>query len=486
MSNTPVDFTTADPTPQHDQVNLERLWGLIDEEVALFAERTPKSAAIFAEAKKSMINSTPNSWWNYWMLVDPRTEEYLLPHIWYWERGKNQNGWDADGNKYIDYMFGDTPAVWGHAPDNAFTEGVTDYIKNNSLCTMVPTEDAVVATQLLQKMIDLKYWYITLSASDADRNAISIARTITGRRKVLTHHLGYMGLNDEGMYWKPDPNGPIIPRWPHLMMGSEDHQAKLAEFNDLESVEEELKDRDVAIFITEPLMTDGGFVVARPGYLEGVYELCQKYGTLFLIDETHTLTEAPRGMYTKMGLKADMWVSGKAIAGGIACGVLGMSEAVGDQYAAKLNDLSVPWGMGSFVGQGTTLSANNLSVRALRLALEHYYTDETYDKMVGAMDHLCAGLREVIARREVPFSLTQNGARMHINFMPEDAHNCFDAFKSVGLGGYHEYFTLFALNRGFVVMPWFNMLLTCPYTTVEDNNKFIAMFDECVANMIGE
>ena len=311
MSRIQIDFSTADLTPRYEQVDLDRLWGLIDDEVALFRERTPKSAAIFQEAKKSMINGTPNSWWSQWRLVDPRSNDYLLPHLWYWERGKHQKGWDADGNEYTDYMFADTPTIWGHAPDDAYTQGVTDFIKNTGLCTMIPTEDAVVATKLLQQMIDLKYWYITLSASDADRNAISIARTITGRQKVLTHNLGYMGLNEEGMYWQPIPNGPVVPRWPHLVPAHSEPQAKLAEFNDIESVEEALRDRDVAIFVTEPLMTDGGFVVPKPGYLEAVQELCEKYGTLLLIDETHTLAHGPRGLYTEMGLKADMWISAR-------------------------------------------------------------------------------------------------------------------------------------------------------------------------------
>jgi len=186
----------------------------------------------------------------------------------------------------------------------------------------------------------------------------------------------------------------------------------------------------------------------------------------------------------EMGLEADMWVSGKAIAGGVACGVLGLSEAVGDAYAAKTNDLSVPGGVASCLGQGTTVSANPLSVRALRLALEHYYTDETYGKMVGAMDHLCEGMQSVIDRHQVPFSLTRNGARVHLNFTPCDSYNCLEAVRSVGLGGYHEYLVLFALNRGFIVMPWENMLLTSPYTTREDNDAFVAMFDECVANML--
>jgi len=479
------DYTTAEITPLYDNIDLERVWGLIEKEAQVFVERTPKSAEMYRQSCDSMINGTPSSWWGAWRLTNPISSEYILPHLWYWSHGKNQKAWDVDGNEYIDYMFADTPSIWGHAPDDAFTQGVTDFIKNNGLCTMVPTGDAPIVAELLQKLVDMKYWYVTLSASDSVRSSISIARIITGRRKVLIHNMGYLGLNEEGSYWKPVPGGDVITRWPHYVSGTEDPATKVAEFNDLESVEEALKDGDVALFTTEAMMTDGGFCLAEPGYIQGCYELCQKYGTLFMIDETHTHTHSPRGLYNDMGLTADMWVTGKAIAGGIACGVLGMSEEVGDQYASKLNDIEAPWGMVSLTGTGTTVSANDLSMRALRLSLENYYTDETFGKMVGAMDYLCDGLRDLFIKHDVPFSVTQSGARVHINFNPEPAYNAIDALRGVGLGGYHEYFAVFALNRGFVVMPWSNMLLTSPYTTQEDNDKFLAMFDEFIVSMLG-
>jgi glutamate-1-semialdehyde aminotransferase len=239
-------------------------------------------------------------------------------------------------------MFADTPSIWGHAPDDAFTQGVTDFIKNNGLCTMVPTGDAPIVAEMLQKLIDMKYWYVTLSASDSVRSSISIARIITGRRKVLIHNMGYLGLNEEGSYWKPVPGGEVVTRWPHYVSGTDEPATKVAEFNDLESVEEALKDGDVALFTTEAMMTDGGFCLAEPGYLQGCYELCQKYGTLFMIDETHTHTHSPRGLYNDMGLKADMWVTGKAIAGGIACGVLGMTNTRARSMTLRLPGESFP------------------------------------------------------------------------------------------------------------------------------------------------
>ncbi len=485
MSKSKVDYTTTDIVIKHDSINLDRVWSLIEEEAKLFEERTPKSAEIFARSKQSMINGTPMSWWQQWRLPIPGGQvQYIMPHNWYWSKGKNQKAWDADGNEYVDYFLAETPSIWGHCPDDNVTAGLIDYIQNEGLASMVPTEDAHVATELLQKLIGLKYWYITLSASDADRNAISIARTVTGRAKVLTHHLGYMGLNEEGMYWQPVPNGPVVPRWPHYGSPKTEPTACFCEFNDLESVEEALKNRDVAIFITEPMLTDSGLLAAEPGYLEGCYELCQKYGTLFLIDETHTLTHAYNGMYGDLGLQADMWVTGKAVGGGVACGVLGMSEQVGDAYGEKLNDFTADWGIGSLTGQGTTLSANGLSVRALRLALENYYTPETYSKMVGAMDHLVAGLNEMFKKHNAPLSMIQSGARSHINVTATEPKTTLEAMLASGWGGYHEYMTLFALNRGFVPNPWFNMLMTSPYHTEEDNNRFIAVMEECVANMM--
>ena len=488
MSTDSRDFLTADLVPRHDRIDLEQVWKRVDDEVSLFVARTPKSAERFEQARESMVNGTANIWCNHWRMPDPRNDDFLLPHLWYWDRAKNQRCWDADGNEYVDYFYADGPTIWGHAPDDEVTRGVAEAVRSESFGCLVPNEEAVVATRLLQEMIGLKYWFMTLSASDANRNGISIARIVTGRRKVLSPNFGYMGAPEEGMFWKPQPNLPPTARWPHYVPPHSDPAVKIAEFNDLDSVEAALRDRDVAVFVTEPVMTDGGFVVPRPGYFEGVRELCDQYGTLLLIDETHTLASTPRGMFTELDLKGDMWTTGKPIAGGIPCGVLGLSEAVGDAYAAKVNDLSVPGGAGvlSFLGQGTTMAANPLAVRALRLALEHYYTEETYRKMVGAMDHLVQGLRGVIDRRKVGFSITQTGARMHLNFVPTESYNCLDAVRSIGLGGYHEYFTLFALNRGFVVMPWENMILTSPYTTEDDNDRFVAMFDECVGNMLGE
>lgn len=479
-----VDLSSAQMTPQYDEINLDRLWELIHEEAELFIQRTPKSSVLHEQATKSMINGLPMSWQQIWRHTNYETGSFLLPHNWYWDRAKNQKVWDVDGNEYIDYFFAETPTIWGHCPDDAYTQGIIDCIKKTGLGSMVPHEDSIVAAELLQKLIGLKYWYVTLSASDADRNAISIARTITGRSKVLTPHLGYMGLNEEGMYWQPKEGDEISPRWPHLGVADVKPQVKFTHFNDLESLDEALKDRDVAIYIVEPMMTDSGLLPAKPGYLEGAAELCKKYGTLFLIDETHTLTHAPGGMYSELELEADMWVTGKAIGGGVACGLLGLSEEIGEKYRSRLNDLSVGWGIGSLTGQGTTMSGNLLSVRALRLALEHYYTDETYSKMTGAMNHLVAGLRGVIDKHQAPFSVLQSGARCHINVMPEDPENIYESMLCTGWGGYHEYLTLFTLNRGIVPNPFFNILLTSPHHTESDNNKYIEIFDECVANML--
>ena len=90
--------------PVHEQIDLGNLWGLIDDEVSRYISRTPKSAALFQEAKESMVNGLPNAMWTQWRLEDPRTQDFLLPHFWYWAKGKNQKAWDADGNEYIDYM----------------------------------------------------------------------------------------------------------------------------------------------------------------------------------------------------------------------------------------------------------------------------------------------------------------------------------------------------------------------------------------------
>jgi glutamate-1-semialdehyde 2,1-aminomutase len=314
-------------TPKHDRIDLGRLRRLVEAERERYVERTPRSRDLAARAEKHLIGGVMSSWHTDWH----------LPHPLYVERSKGNRVWDVDGNEYVDFNLGDTPDMFGHAPDNAVTRSVSDFVLRTGSATLLPSEDAIVASEILAERFGLRYWYTALSASDANRFSIKIARMVTGRPRVLMFNLAYHGTVDETLHWTLEP-GVIQRRFHADYAPGQDPAAttKIANWNDLDSVEQALADGDVALVLTEPALTNTGIVLPEPGFHAELRALCNRYGAYLLIDETHTLSEGPRGCTGEWGLEPDFWVAGKAIASGIPCAVYGFSEEIGDRLAALL------------------------------------------------------------------------------------------------------------------------------------------------------
>ncbi|UCE86870.1 MAG: aminotransferase class III-fold pyridoxal phosphate-dependent enzyme [Deltaproteobacteria bacterium] len=461
-------------TPKHDRIDLRRLRRLVERELALYVERTPRSRELADRARKHMIGGVMSSWHGDWH----------LPHPLYVERAKDNRVWDVDGNEYIDFNLGDTPDMFGHAPDNEVTRSVSDFVRTSGSATLLPSEDAIVASEILSERFGLRYWYSALSASDANRFSIKIARMVTGRPRVLMFNLAYHGTVDETLHWTLEPG--VIRRRFHADYAPGQDPAtttKIANWNDLDSVERALQDGDVALVLTEPALTNTGIVLPEPGFHKELRALCSRYGAYLLIDETHTLSEGPRGCTGAWGLEPDFWVAGKAIASGIPCAVYGFSEEIGDRLAALLSS-DDPQGVGGMTGIGTTVAGNALSTHALRATLENLLTEEVYTEMRQSARRLVHGMREVIAKHEVPFSITAMGNRCDLRFLPHPARDAFDGALGIGVGGYFEFAHLRALNRGFLIIPYYNMFLCSPTTKPQDVDAWIECFDELVADLL--
>jgi glutamate-1-semialdehyde 2,1-aminomutase len=461
-------------TPKHDGIDLHRLRRLVDEELKRYVQRTPRSRELAARAGKHLIGGVMSSWHADWH----------LPHPLYVERSKGNRVWDVDGNEYVDFNLGDTPDMFGHAPDNAVTRSVSEFVRKSGNATLLPSEDAIVAAEILAQRFGLPYWYTALSASDANRFAIKIARLVTGRPRVLMFNLAYHGTVDETLHWSLEP-GVIRRRFHADYAPGQDPAAttKIANWNDLESVERALSGGDVALVLTEPALTNTGIVLPEPGFHEALRALCRRYGAYLLVDETHTLSEGPRGCTGAWGLEPDFWVAGKAIASGIPCAVYGFNHEIADRLSALLAR-DDPQGVGGMTGLGTTVAGNALSTHALRMTLEHVMTEEVYEGMREAMRRLVRGMRDVIAKREVPFSVTAMGNRCDLRFLPEPARDAFDGALGIGVGGYFEFVHLRALNRGFLIIPYYNMFLCSPDARAEDVDAWIQCFDDLVVDLL--
>jgi glutamate-1-semialdehyde 2,1-aminomutase len=467
-------------TPLYDFISMPRLEGLIAEETELFKKRNPKSAELQARAANSMYRSVVSTW----HLDGPETGGF--PHLLYMSRGKDNRMWDADGNEYVDYVVGDCPTIFGHGPDSPVTRGVADHILNDASCTFFPAENSIKVAEMLQERYGLKYWHLAMSASDANRFAISIARSITGRPKMACFNMTYHGTIEDFLKSK-GLDGAEDTSWiTDVRPGKEaSDDTAIAIWNDLESVEEVLKNEDVAILVTEPFNTNlGGFWLPEPGFHDGLRELCDKYGTYLLIDETHTQISSVTGCLHMWDLKPDFYTLGKCIAGGaVPCGVYGYSEEIGEKMGAAMLDDPQTWA--GKTGLGTTMSGSPLQLKALELSLTHNYTEENFDKMSNAIQYIADGVNHIFDKYDVPFRESHLGARIMLQFTPDECESTVEQVQSQAYGGYHEYFNLYMYNRGVATMPAGNLLLAAPQTSKEDCDLFLKLLDECVANMLG-
>src|SRR3954452_867959 len=297
----------------------DRLTSLIKEERERFASSHPRSRALFEEARVNLLDGVPMSWMSRWPGGHPI----------FAEEATGARITDADGISYVDLCLGDTGARAGHAPA-ATAEAVSErYARGATL--MLPTEDSTWAAGELARRFGLPQWQLTLSATDANRFAIRIARQITGRRRILVFSYCYHGTVDES-FIVVGPDGRPVSRQGNVGPPVDPTETTaVVEFNDADALERVLRDEEIACVLTEPALTNIGIVLPEPGFHDALRELTRKTGTLLVIDETHTFSAGPGGYTAAHGLEPDVLTIGKAIGGGVPVGAFGVTIEVGER-----------------------------------------------------------------------------------------------------------------------------------------------------------
>src|ERR1700743_3488842 len=189
-------------------------------------------------------------------------------------------------------------------------------------------EEAAAAGAELAGRFGVPRWSFALTATDANRWAIRLARALTGRGKILFHSYCYHGTVDESLIvtGPSDPDGPGAPRAGNVGAPADTREtSRVAEYNDLDGLDRQLAHGDVAAVLMEPALTNIGIVLPEPGYLAGVRELTRRHGVLLINDETHTFCAGPGGATAAWGLEPDLVTVGKAIGGGIPAGASRLS-----------------------------------------------------------------------------------------------------------------------------------------------------------------
>ncbi len=245
------------------------------------------------------------------------------------------------------------------------------------------------------------------------------------------------------------------------------------EFNDLDALEAALQGGEIACVLAEPAMTNMGIVLPDDGYHEALRALCSRYGTLLIIDETHTFSAGPGGCTAAWELEPDLLTIGKAIGGGVPCGALGLSAEVEERMLAAVEADYEDTG-----GVGGTLAGNALSLAAMRATLGSVLTDDAWEHTIPLAARFADGIRESIG--SLPWNVTQLGCRAEYRFQAAPARNGTEAHAASN-PGLERFLHLYALNRGVLLTPFHNMALMAPTTTEADVDRHTEVFAEAVA-----
>jgi glutamate-1-semialdehyde 2,1-aminomutase len=448
-------------------IDRSHLVDLLARERATFAEANPRSRQAYEDAA-NLFGRVPMTWMN------KRAGGFPL----YLATARGAHVTDLDGHSYVDFCLGDTGAMAGHSPV-AVVEAVRQRMADaGGLTAMMPTEDAAWVGAELARRFGLPYWSFSLTATDANRWAMRLARALTGRGKILFHSYCYHGSVDESLIVLAEGRSASRPGNVGAPCDVLD-TSRVVEINDLDGLDRELAHGDVAAVLIEPALTNIGIVLPETGYLAGVRELTRRHGSLLIHDETHTFSAGPGGVTGRDGLTPDIVTIGKAIAGGVPCGAYGLSGELAEQALSRTDLDLVDMG-----GVGGTLAGNPVSMAAARACLDEVLTDKAFAQMEALSNRLSAGLRDVIGRAGLAWSVSQLGARVEYRFA-DPAPRTGGESAAAHDDELDDYLHVAMANRGVLLTPFHNMALTCPDTSESDVDSYLAAFGEAVGRLVG-
>jgi glutamate-1-semialdehyde aminotransferase len=447
-------------------IDRDRLARLLDAERERFRAAHPRSLALFERAKGSLLDGVPMNW----------MVEWASPYPLFVDRASGAGFRCVDGHEYVDFCLGDTGAMAGHGP--APTIAAVERQMRHGITHMLPTEDAIWAGEELGRRFGLPYWQFTMTATDANRFSIRLARQATGRSKVVVHDHCYHGSVDE-TFATLDEDGRVVPSDGSIGPPVDPTlTTRVVPFNDVAALERALEDEQVAAVLVEPALTNVGIVLPEPGYHDALREITRRTGTILIIDETHTICAGPGGMTARDGLEPDMLVIGKTIGGGIPAGTYGMSGEVARRVRETMPERTDVGGVGG------TLAGYALSLAAIRATLGEVLTETAFERMIPLAERWETGANEVIHSRGVPWHVTRLGARAEYHFMPTTPRD--GAEQAAHADPLLEKFLhLFVMNRGVLMTPFHNMALMSPVTTVADVDRHTEAFAEAVDALVG-
>jgi glutamate-1-semialdehyde 2,1-aminomutase len=434
---------------------------LLTAERQCYRELHPESVRLAGEADHHFLYGVPMHWMNDWGTPAPL----------FVRQAQGAHFTCADGIDYADFCLGDSGAMFGHSPEPVASALVRQ--ARRGFTTMLPDVLAPAVGDALADQFGLPFWQLAATATDANRFVLRWARAVTGRNKLLVFDGCYHGTVDDTLVDVVD--GHTVSRASLLGQVTDLGLNTVAvDFNDLAAVERELATGEIACLLTEPALTNCGMVPARPGFIADLRELTRRYGTLLILDETHTLSSGRGGWARNNGVEPDFIVVGKPLAGGLPAAAYGFSEALARRMKAAKE--AAPPGHS---GIGTTLSGNMMTLVAMHATLTEVATPAAYAHMTGLATTLETALNALLAQHGLPWCITRIGARLELQFCASTPSNAKEA-RAAQDDMLEHAIHLFLLNRGVLLTPFHNMMLVSPATAPEDVYRLLTVLEECL------
>ena len=431
------------------------------EEEQRFIATHPRSAVLAKEAQANLLGGVPMAWMTRWPGSFPV----------FFDTAHGAHFTDADGLDYIDFCLGDTGAMTGHGLSQ-----VADALHaqaSRGITTMLPSVDAAWVGAELARRFGLPVWQMAMTATDANRFVLRFARHLTGRPKVLVFDWCYHGSVDEALATL-DADGRTVQRPGNIGAAFDPSSTTVVvPFNDLAALEAALAVGDIACVLAEPALTNIGIVMPDTGFHEAMRRLTRQYGTLLVIDETHTICVGPGGATAAWSLEPDFFVIGKTIGGGMPAAAYGMTREIGDTLGPTIGSSAV-----DVSGVGGTLTGNALALAAVRATLSSALRDEDFAHMIPLATAWTAGVQATIDRHDLPWHVQQLGGRAEYWFCPPPRDGA--AAAAAVDAELDAFMHLWAINRGILLTPFHNMALMSPHHTSADVEAHTEVFSTAV------
>jgi glutamate-1-semialdehyde 2,1-aminomutase len=323
-------------------------------------------------------------------------------------KAKGSYLYDADGNKYIDYIASWGPMILGHAH-----EKVVKAIQERAVLSTsygAPTDLEIEMAELIISMVpNVDLVRMVNSGTEACMSAIRLARGFTGRNKIIKFEGHYHGHADAFLVKAGSGLATLqIQNVPGITPGVA-QDTLTAPFNDLPAVEElvEKHKGEIATIILEPVAGNMGCVLPEKGFLESIRAICDKENIVLIFDEVMTgFRLAPGGAQEKLGIRADLVTYGKVIGGGMPVGAFGGRREIMEHIA--------PLGK---VYQAGTLSGNPLAMIAgittLKILKEN---PSIYSELEEKTEYLHTGVDKALKEKNVPFIINRFGSMISVHF----------------------------------------------------------------------